>query len=148
MLEVEEAGAHVRVTNLGKQPVCLRLTRVARNSTRPNDLVRCVLDSETCREIEPGATHRFQLFRSGNSPDCFHSALEFRVGTPLDPEPTWWSRTALEEFDATARAESPGSSRTPAEVIAMGDELESLLVESDRAARWRRELAQVKKPRR
>jgi hypothetical protein len=137
MLDVQEAGAHVRVTNLHRLPVCLRLTRIARNSTRPNDVVRCVLDSETCRVIAPGGSHRFQLFRSGNSPDCFHSALEYRVGTPLDPEPTWWSRTALEEYDAAPRAESPGASRLPSEIIAMTRKLELQLADTDRARRWR-----------
>ena len=145
MLEVEEAGAFVRVTNLGRKPVCLRLTRVARNSTKPNDVARCMLDSETCQVIAPGTEQRFQLFRAGNPPDCYHALLEFRVGTPLDPEPTWWSASALEEFDVTPRPELPGLDQ-PGEFAAMTEKLNALLAESDRAARWRRELA--KKPRR
>jgi hypothetical protein len=141
MLEVEEAGAFVRVTNVGKKPICLRLTRVARNSTRPNDVARCVLDSETCREIAPGNTQRFQLFRAGNAPDCYHALLEFRVGTPLDPEPTWWSASALEEFDVSPRPGLPGPLNESGEIAAMTERLDALLVESDRAARWKRELA-------
>jgi hypothetical protein len=146
MLEVEEAGAFVRVTNIGKKQICLRLTRVARNSTRPNDVARCILDSETCREIAPGSTQRFQLFRAGNAPDCYHALLEFRVGTPLDPEPTWWSASALEEFDALPRPGLPGEMKQTGEIAATTEKLNALLVENDRAARWKRELA--KKPRR
>ncbi len=146
MLEVEEAGAFVRVTNIGRKPICLRLTRVARNSTRPNDVARCMLDSENCREIAPGAEQRFQLFRAGNPPDCYHALLEFRVGTPLDPEPTWWSASALEEFDVTPRPQLPGQLSQPGERAAMTERLNALLAETDRATRWRRELA--KKPRR
>jgi hypothetical protein len=141
MLEVEEAGAFVRVTNIGKKQICLRLTRVARNSTRPNDVARCVLDSETCREIAPGHTQRFQLFRAGNAPDCYHALLEFRVGTPLAPEPTWWSASALEEFDVSPRPGLPGELNQPGEMAATTEKLNALLVESDRAARWKRELA-------
>ena len=141
MLEVEEAGAFVRVTNIGKKQVCLRLTRVARNSRRPNDVARCMLDSETCRQIAPGDTQRFQLFRAGNPPDCYHALLEFRVGTPLDPEPTWWSASALEEFDVSPRPELPGELKQTGEIAATTAKLNALLVDGDRAARWKRELA-------
>ena len=141
MLEVEEAGAFVRVTNIGKKQICLRLTRVARNSRKPNDVARCILDSETCREIAPGDTQRFQLFRAGNAPDCYHALLEFRVGTPLDPEPTWWSASALEEFDVSPKPELPGELKQTGEIAATTAKLNALLVESDRAARWKRELA-------
>jgi hypothetical protein len=141
MLEVEEAGAFVRVTNIGKQQICLRLTRVARNSRRPNVVARCILDSETCREIAPGDTQRFQLFRAGNPPDCYHALLEFRVGTPLDPEPTWWSASALEEFDVLPRPELPGELKQSGEIAATTAKLNALLVDGDRAARWKRELA-------
>jgi hypothetical protein len=142
MLDVREERFSVEVINrLADRPVCVQLQRVSRRSTRANDYDRCRLDLETCRDIEPGALHRFQLFNTGNPAACMAAPLEFRVGTPMHPEPTWWSRSALEDFDAAPPTVATVASATEKRQL-RGDiaELEALLSETGRAARWSREL--------
>jgi hypothetical protein len=130
------------VTNrLADRAICVSLQRVARRSSRANDYHRCRLDLETCRELLPKASHRFQLFTTGNPPACMDAPLEFRVGTPFSPEPSWWSRSALEEFDqrpAPLPLESQPSESWP--LRGNLTLLTGLLAEKTRATRWRREL--------
>jgi hypothetical protein len=67
--------------------------------------------------------------------------LEFRVGTPMDPEPTWWSHSALEDFDAAQPAAPTVASATEKwQLRSDTAELEALLSETSRAAGWSREL--------
>ena len=141
MLDIEESASFVTVTNkLDDQAVCVSLNRVARRSSRANDYDRCRLDLDTCRELLPHASFRFREYRTGNPPACAKAAIEFRVGTPLQPEPTWWSRSALEAFDARPPAE-PLRTQSQ-ELWPLGgnvNALKALLAENERAVRWRRE---------
>jgi hypothetical protein len=141
MLKVVEIPNAVTVTNLlDDQAVCVSLQRVAHRSSRANDYDRCHLDTDTCRELLPRASFRFPQYATGNPPACQKSPLEFRVGTPLNPEPSWWSRSALEDFDARP---APEPLRTQSEDLwpLRGNiaELNNLLAESDRVQRWRHE---------
>jgi hypothetical protein len=141
MLEIHESAHSVTVTNkLTDRAVCVRLQRVARRSQRANDYDRCGLDLEVCRELLPQASFRFPQYSTGNPETCMKTALEFRVGTPFSPEPSWWSRSALEDFDARP---PPEPLRTQSSELwpLRGDEraLNALLAERDRSQRWRRE---------
>lgn len=141
MLAVEEHTQYVIVTNkLTDRAVCVQLQRVSRRSQKGNDYDRCRLDLDTCRELPPGASLRFQQYRTGNPPDCANTPLEYRVGGPFAPEPTWWTSTALEDFDARPPPE-PLRRDSSASWPLHGNEqqLRDLLTETDRAVRWRRE---------
>jgi hypothetical protein len=141
MLAVEEHTNYVIVTNkLTDRPVCVQLQRVSRRSQKGNDYDRCRLDLDTCRELPPGVSLHFQQYRTGNPPDCANTPLEYRVGGPFAPEPTWWTRTALEDFDARPPPEPLRRGSTESWPLRGNEQqLRELLTEKDRATRWRRE---------
>lgn len=135
MLAVRETGAHVQIKNLGLQPVCVALARV----TRPNtDAVeRCQVGPAACSPVKPGATVRLQIQRAGAKETCLHAAFEYRVGDVDNPEPSWWSRTAINEF-----ADPPRdiSYKEEADLQADIARYEATVEDADRAVRWRKDL--------
>lgn len=136
MLSVREAGGQVRITNRSLQPVCVSLARV----TRPNtDAVeRCQVGPAECSMVKPAATLRLPLTRTGAKESCLHAAFEFRVGTVDFPEPSWWSRTAINTFSDPRKDISYKDETDLQSDIAR---FEATVEDVDRAARWRRDLA-------
>ena len=135
MLVVRETGAQVQIQNRGPQPVCVALARV----TRPNtDAVeRCQVGPAQCSLVKPGATVRLQTYRAGAKEACLHAAFEYRVGNVDNPEPSWWSRTAINEF-----ADPPQdiSYKEQADLQADIARYEATVEDADRAVRWRKAL--------
>jgi len=143
MLSVEQTDpGQLLVRNLASSPVCVRIAQVLRGSS-PTAWQRCDSDfDQKCRDIGPNGSAKFALHRDDPSPACARGQLEFRVGTPLRPEPSWWSRSALDEFDdhPFAFGDKAGDFSTDQlrGEVAM---LHSMIADQDRAARWRRELS-------
>lgn len=138
MLEVRNEGRGVwRVTNRHSQWIALRMARVVRPAGASTAWTRCVLDESTpFLEIVAGGTRKFVL-----EAGCPGSLPEFRVGDAARPEPSWWTSTALDAFDDGGAQIDAGHEHWNA--TQLKDEigaLEQTLAETDRAARWRREL--------
>jgi len=130
-----------QVRNLARSPACVRLIRVAE---LPGGRVqRCRLDAATeCVEISAGMARQIALAPQDGSPGCREAKLEFRVGTPTLPEPSWWSATALKDFDVPDEASSkPYTNWTAGRLRGEITLLESIPADPNRAARWRRELS-------
>lgn len=136
MFTVRETRSQVQITNRGASPACVQLTRVTRPKT--DAVERCQVGPPTCSMVKPGATLRLQVVRSGTKNGCLHAALEFRVGNVDLPEPSWWSRTAFNEF-----ADPPMdiSYKQEADLQADIARFEATVEDQDRATRWRQELA-------
>lgn len=141
MLSVTKAsGGRLEIRNLLDKTVCVSVARIRMQGTA---VLRCPLDNiNACRDILPGATRTIYQRQGETQPACSSSQLEFRVGTPMSPEPSWWSRSALDTFDATRVPRDVGYRDYPIDRL-RGELaiLEAALAETDRAARWRRELA-------
>jgi hypothetical protein len=135
MLEVSETAEQVRIRNRGVQTVCLSLSRVTRPGT--DAVERCQIGPTQCSPIKPGATLRLPTLRKGGKESCLHAALEYRVGNVDSPEPSWWSRTAINEF-----VDPPQdiSYKQDADLHADIARFEATVEDPDRAARWRRGL--------
>ncbi|HUQ10132.1 MAG TPA: hypothetical protein VM146_07425 [Steroidobacteraceae bacterium] len=136
MLTVRETGSQVQLTNRGAGPACVQLARVTRPKT--DAVERCQVGPATCSMIKPGATLRLQVDRSGAKDDCLNAVLEFRVGNVDFPEPSWWSRTAFNEFADRA---TDISYKQEADLQADIARFEATVEDQGRAARWRQELA-------
>jgi hypothetical protein len=140
MLEVTPQGDHAwKLKNLSANTVCVRLTRVV--ALRDGQLRHCPLDHEArCVELGAGRARVFMLDAADEEPGCANATLEYRVGTPLQAEPSWWTATALDDPDspelspAAAQIDWP-TARLKSEIAL----LETALAETDRAARWRGE---------
>jgi hypothetical protein len=139
MLRVFQDGPYaVKVTNAGANKACVKLVRSMRKPGT-NIHLRCPSDLfRDCQDIAPSVTVKFFFQFDERSPACDEQHYEFRVGTPLKPEPSWWSASALAQFD-----ERPPDMREPVisdEILVVRSEiarLEKLLAESGRASRWR-----------
>jgi hypothetical protein len=139
MIHVVASGPHeVRVTNAAKTRACVKLVRTL---VKPGTDIhlRCPADLfRDCADINRGATVTFHLQFDERSPACRERQFEYRVGTPLKPEPTWWSASALRYID-----ENPLDMREPPiseETLTVRGEiarLEKMLAETGRAERWR-----------
>jgi hypothetical protein len=143
MLAIGDPGSDVlTVTNLSYGTACVKLVRVLRNPGSQAYL-RCPLDTERdCTDIRRGQTANFGMLRHAGNDACQRGTLEYRVGTWLKPEPSWWSMSALE--DATAQASDfrdRYARMTTIDLINERARLEKLLTESDRARRWAMEMA-------
>ncbi len=139
MLVVRDLGnTQTRVTNLASKTVCVGLARVLR---KPGTDVyeRCPHDiGRRCIGIRSGGYADIPLYPDPTTRACAAGLLEYRVGTPLEPEPTWWSRSALDDFDR--HPPDPNPARTSLQTLQMRGEialLEKMLAETDRATRWR-----------
>jgi hypothetical protein len=141
MLRVQVTGNwQFRITNNSPRRICLELFRVLK---RGNTVYhRCEKDwNSGCREMAPLKTADFSMPPERNSPACSDGQLEFRIGTPLKPEPSWWSRSAIDDFDRhppdlKGKFDRMDNFQLRSEIAI----LEKILAEQDRAARWRREL--------
>jgi hypothetical protein len=148
ILEVKPKGPGIwQVKNLSPATVCVRLARVSQPEYGKGRWLRCPLDViQECSEILAGTTRHLTLEVNDRVAGCVSTLLEYEVGTFNQPEPSWWSATALENLDAPDS--SPDRAHTKWSLEQLRDEitrLERLLAQADRAARWRRELAGAKK---
>jgi len=138
MLEVKSMRQQVRVSNLTDKPLYLRLSRVA--TAADGRIERCEFDGGNGTTIGPHDSHRFQMFRSGNTPGCMNAPVEFRVGTANDPEPSWWSQTALQDYLPKAPSFDSALEKSPDTLVAEVAALERQLADHGRAERWRASL--------
>jgi hypothetical protein len=138
---VDEGSDVVKVTNHFPGNACVKLVRALRLPDS-QEYLRCALDTERdCAIIRRGQSMSFSLLRHAGNDACRRGTVEYRVGTPLKPEPSWWSMSALE--DGTERAADFRDRyvrMTTIDLINERAKLEKLLIEPDRAARWAREL--------
>lgn len=139
MLVVTNPGSsNVKVTSLASRKICLGLARVLR---KPGTDVyeRCPYDiGRQCSLIMPGRSAEFGMLADAASPACSARHYEYRIGTPLQPEPSWWSRSALDDFDRHPPDPMAGLTNLPTmQVRGEIAILEDMLAEKDRATRWR-----------
>jgi hypothetical protein len=135
MLKVIPMRQRAQVSNLTDKPLYLRLSRVA--TSADGRIERCEFDGGNTVTIGPHDSHRFQMFLSGNSPGCMNASLEFRVGTANDPEPSWWSQTALQDYMPKSPSYESALEKSTDTLTAEVAELERRLADSGRAERWR-----------
>jgi hypothetical protein len=135
MLKVRITASQVQITNRGAGPACVQLARVTRPKT--DAVQRCQVGPGTCSLVKPGATLRLPAFGTGATDSCLNAALEFRVGNVDFPEPSWWSRTAFNEF-----SDPPMDIGYKDEADLQADiaRFEATVEDQDRAVRWRRSL--------
>jgi hypothetical protein len=138
MLSLVENGSFVEVTNLHRARLCVLVERVSRTVT---EIERCRVGGLRCSAIEPGATVRLQMFRAGNPPACLEAPFEFRIGSPSDPEPSWWSQPALREAARFGFGAMRDEELDDAQIAAETARLNTLLSDTTRAQRWRAELS-------
>ncbi len=128
-----------RVTNLTARRICVKLARVLRQPG--GDYDRCPADvNQSCHSIAPRASALVLLLPHGEKA-CQLGMLEYRVGSPLDPEPSWWSASAL--LDLTPRAADYREKYSRMTTIDLRNEearLETVLADTARSFRWSREL--------
>jgi hypothetical protein len=137
MLRVQEQDGDAAITNSGARPVCVAVARVERDAGGAV-VSRCRLGLSDCQQISAGGSRRFPLYR-GSAPTCERLPLEFRVGSVTNPEPSWWSRSALDSFDPTN--DGHDHTRLPTPMLAAEKAaLLPLLEEDARARRWQLEL--------
>jgi hypothetical protein len=141
MLHIVDDGLHQKkITNLTSKKVCVKITRVMRHPGS-QDYLRCPQDRVgDCVEISRGASALFNVYPHGNNEACRTGQLEYRVGTPLQPEPSWWSLSALADLDVRAVEFEPRyAAMTTLDLRSEILRLETMLEETDRAERWKRE---------
>lgn len=117
MLEVTDRGDSVTLKNIGDKVVqCAELKRVPAVTVEAGSsscvmVVRGTFYSSssagtpymTCVPMRPGELLGYEL-KPGSGAYCATLPLEFRVGGPDSPDVTWWSESALVEFDARRRS--------------------------------------------
>jgi hypothetical protein len=141
MLMIVDDGLYMKkVTNLASRKVCVKITRAIRHPGS-QDYLRCPQDQAAeCTPIVRGGFARLNVYPHSNNEACQHGQLEYRVGTPLNPEPSWWSLSALTDLEVRAtdyaeRYEAMSTLDLRSEIL----RLEKMLAETDRAERWTRE---------
>jgi hypothetical protein len=86
----------------------------------------------------PGRSADIGMFPDAASPACRARHFEYRIGSPMQPEPSWWSRSALDDFDRHPPDPMAGLTNLPTmQVRGEIAILEDMLAEKDRATRWR-----------
>jgi hypothetical protein len=92
MLAIEDAGTRVLVRNIGDRSI--KCVRVARHIAARAESVSMSIDGGDCRRLDPGDWTIYEL----TDADAQYAGepLEFRIGEPTDPDPSWWTDTALE----------------------------------------------------
>jgi hypothetical protein len=141
MLAISEAGPGMKsVKNLSPLKVCVNIARVV-HKEGSGIYERCAFDaSRECTVIMPGRARDFRQYPSP-SYACAAGLLEFRVGTPLDPEPSWWSRSGIEDYDRNPPdPQATYANLTELHVRGESAILEKIVAETGRAERWKREL--------
>lgn len=90
MLEIEDSGAQVVVRNISDVSIdCAKIYR-----RLPDGTSRQMLGRYDCERLGPGDRTTYSLARDF---EYAHGQLEFRIGDPQNPEPSWWSDSALED---------------------------------------------------
>jgi hypothetical protein len=141
-LDLRDNGAQgLALTNLSSGRVCVKVVRI---HASPNSryVERCQFDvNAPCSDVYSTRSLRLTRLGRGTSQSCDSLNLEYRIGDPRSQGLSWWSRSALQEFDLTAPEPREFYQQLP-EVQLLGEVsiLEKSLAEPDRAARWRREL--------
>ena len=115
MLKVIDEGASVTITNVIDIDIpCVNLARIYHDSSPGDGYFRCEMkrerDNVACRTLPPGGSHTYAL-RSGAENECRNGKLEYRIGKYTDPEPTWWTSTALKRFERSSEEIERRSSR-------------------------------------
>jgi hypothetical protein len=92
MLAIEDAGTRVLVRNISDRSI--KCVRVARHIGSRAGSVSMKIDGSDCRRLNPGDWTIYEL----TDADAQYASepLEFRIGEPTDPDPSWWTDTALE----------------------------------------------------
>lgn len=106
MLKVVDDGASVTVTNVIDIEIpCIQLARIYRDSRPGGGYVRCEMrrgrEKASCRALAPGGSQTYEL-RPIAGDECRQGELEYRVGDYTNPEPSWWTSTALDRFEYTS----------------------------------------------
>jgi hypothetical protein len=97
-LGVDDRGRSVRLVNLfHNELICLRVRRA--NSTGTESCNFKYIPSDGCRNILRGEDLKLELEADAPA-SCTDLPLEFAIGQPTRPTPTWWSDGALRAFDA------------------------------------------------
>jgi hypothetical protein len=104
MLDVQDDGKRVNVTNRAANAACVLLSRIATNES--GRIERCAVSGYQCVVIPPGETRRLATLLAGNPQSCLAGELEFRVGSVDHPDPSWWSETAFTNFTEVADTET------------------------------------------
>jgi hypothetical protein len=141
-IAARQAGPYeYQVTNLMGKRVCVNVVRFMRKPGT-DVYLRCQFDEHrACRVIASRRTENFTLLSDENLPACASRQFEYRIGTPRNPEPSWWSRSALAAFDQS-RPDGREAFMNQS-IIGLRGEIasyEKMLAEPERAARWRAEL--------
>jgi hypothetical protein len=131
------------VTNLMRGTVCIQIVRI-HQPPGSQQIERCSLDVGTsCRSLYNARS--MPLFPQGQNgtPACNSKHLEYRIGAPFGEGVSWWSRSALEDLDRTPPEPRESYTRLP-EMNQLGEiaHREKMLADTDRAARWREQIAQ------
>lgn len=142
MLQIVDDGIHQKkVTNLAPRKVCVKITRAIRHPGS-QDYLRCPQDrAGECVEIQRGGSAHLGVYPHATNEACRHGQLEYRVGTPLQPEPSWWSVSALADLEVSARDfEARYADMSTLDLRSEILRLEKMLEDTGRAERWKREL--------
>jgi hypothetical protein len=145
LLEVQhlEAG-QLQVTNRGERSLCLAAAHIERDA-RGEVRSRCALGGRNCQIIDGHATRTLRPYLPGIAPACRAKEIEFRIGSMREPEPSWWTRTALDGSTDQSFIDERDYASMPLELLkAEIALLESLERETLRAERWHRELAALR----
>lgn len=104
MLEIREDGRKILLTNISDKRIeMIRVARVVRDPNGYDGYSRCFLES-TLRRSEYGQVSakgmdEFELPERWADEKCASGRLEFQIGDPHRPEPSWWTDSALIGFD-------------------------------------------------
>jgi len=96
MLDVQQQGSLVIVTNRGAESACVLISRIEMNLSGNTD--RCAVGSARCTQIPAGKTVRMPTLLAGSPEGCLAGTLEYRVGDVDHPDPGWWSGSALADL--------------------------------------------------
>lgn len=96
MLEITEKDGQLSVRNIADQTLsCVHVERIRPVQNLPaSRWPRCGLDKELgrCPSMAPGAVFHYA---KPESAECVSAPLVFRIGSPEEPEPSWWSTSEL-----------------------------------------------------
>lgn len=92
MLVVEDDGTAVEVRNITEQAI--NCVHIVRHLPGGGGGIILRIGGEDCLRLGPGDSATYEASEIQSTYE--HGPLEFRIGDPSDPEPTWWSDNALD----------------------------------------------------
>jgi hypothetical protein len=102
MMHIQDLGRRVEVRSLWSFNFCIRMTRSDGESHDPACRLHVPGGGEACEILTINETKAFVL--ASTAPEhCATLPIEFEVGTPELPDPTWWSDGALRTWDEAHR---------------------------------------------